>query len=168
MSTERNERHPEPPARRSAARRRKASALVTEAEAKIYVASQWQLIWHRFRKAKLAVYSSVFIVCSIRWLSCRVPGALRAFQHRFNDYVYAPPQTIHFSHEGQWRGPFVYGYESVVDLKTFKRVHKVDTSEIYPLSLFRQGRPLSLLGVGGDRHSPFWRKGRGRCLSAGH
>src|SRR3546814_20420481 len=77
-----------------------------------YMASQWRMMWWKFLRHRVAVlsgvillvmYASIFIV---EWLS---PYNLHS---RNVDHIYAPPQSVHLFHDGDFIGPFVYGYRS--------------------------------------------------------
>ena len=120
---------------------------LSEEQAQVYVAGQWKLMWWRFRKHKLAVVSTFAI--ALFYLVAMFCEFLAPYDlhHRFNDYVYAPPQWIRLRHNGHWVGPFVYGWKMELDPKTFRRVYSVDTSAVYPLKLFVRGDHYKLFGL---------------------
>ena len=120
---------------------------------KVSVASQWQLVWWRFRKHRLAVVSIVVLVFMyLAAIFCEVvaPNAPLTFHQEF---VYAPPRTIHFFDEQGFRGPFVYGYTTVRNTATFKLDYAEDPERRYALGFWIKGEPYKLWGIfEGDRH----------------
>jgi peptide/nickel transport system permease protein len=110
------------------------------------VASQWKLMWWKFRKHKLAVvgglvvlfYYTVALFCE--FVAPALPGTYNS------SYVYAPPQTLHFIHDGR-PGLFVYGYKSERDPVSYKKTWVVDEETVIPIGLFVRGEPYLLWGV---------------------
>ena len=47
---------------------------------------------------------------------------------RHTKYIFAPPQSINFFHEGKFLGPFVYDLKMERDLDTLQRVYTDDRS----------------------------------------
>ena len=113
-----------------------------------YVASQWQLMWWKFRKHKLAMIAGPVLIALYLsalfadFLSPTLPDT------RFTDYKDAPPTAIRFYEEGRGlTAPFVYDMVRKTDPQTFKRTFVVDTSKKYPVALFAHGEPYRLLGL---------------------
>ena len=80
---------------------------MTPEQERFYLASQWQMMWWKFRRHKLAVVSGAFLLllyASIAISEFLAPYNLHA---RHVDYIYAPPQRIHFFDQGKFIGPFV-------------------------------------------------------------
>jgi peptide/nickel transport system permease protein len=65
---------------------------------------------------------------------------------RHADFIHAPPQGIHFMHEGRFIGPHTKRYEQTVDLDTFRRIY-VETGEADPLRFFCAGDDYRLWGL---------------------
>ena len=62
---------------------------------RIHVASQWQLIWWRFRRHKLALFSLIvliFIYLIVLFAEFLAPYDPADYSAR---YTYAPPQALH-------------------------------------------------------------------------
>ncbi len=114
-----------------------------------FVASQWQLMWWKFTKHRLATIAwpvLLFLyVCAILadFLSPTLPDT------RYADYKDTPPSAIHFydPEAQQWRGPFIYGVKRVTDPKTFLRTFAPDPSQKHPIEFFVRGEPYRFLGV---------------------
>jgi peptide/nickel transport system permease protein len=128
------------------------TATITEAEARISVAPQWQLMWWRFRKHKLALISTALVigfylvVAFADFLAYADPFASEAQRSLI------APQEIHLFDEGRL-GPYVEGLVGARDALTFKRVYVPDPSIKVPLTFLSRGFPYKLFGViPMDRH----------------
>ena len=65
----------------------------------------------------------------------------------YNDqYVYAPPQMIHFFHDGKL-APYVFGYKFERDPISYKKTWAIDESVIVPLRFFNRGDPYKFWGL---------------------
>lgn len=137
-----------------------AKAPIKEAsdrqESAVFVASQWQLMWWKFRRHRLAVISAVIlsaIYLIALFAEFVAPGLPRTSSSK---YTYAPPQPIHLfvrNQEGIKLIPHVLGYESRVDPESARRIFTVDPSQVIPIGFFVQGEPYEWLGlVPTDRH----------------
>lgn len=117
------------------------------AEERYYAASQSQLIWRKFRRHRLAVFSAVVLtVLYIVALTFEF-WAPYAPMVQHQSFLNAPPTRIHlFDAEGNFRGPFVYGVTSTLDLQTFTRGYEEDHSQIYPIRFFVEGEPYRFWG----------------------
>jgi len=115
-------------------------------EARIFVASQWQLMWWRFRKHKLALVSAVVIigfyglVVGADFLAYANPDVSEAQRSLM------PPQRVYLF-DG-WRfAPYVHGFKGARDPATFKRVYRPDPSVKVPIRFFAPGFEYHFLGV---------------------
>jgi len=121
--------------------------LVTEAESRVAVATQRQLIWWRFRKHKLAVVSAV-IVALFYLVAIFADGI--AYAPPFDTQAsrsYIPPQPIHwFTDDGRFQ-PHIYALKGKRDMRTFKLSYAPDPSEPRDLVLFGRGYPYNFLGL---------------------
>ena len=83
------------------------AARSADANERYFVASQWQLVWWKFRKHKMALVAGVvlaamyFIAAFCEFLSPYLPGT------RFPEYLYAPPQRVRLLASGAGFGPYV-------------------------------------------------------------
>ena len=121
-----------------------------DAAATLQLASQWRLIWWRFRKHKLALASGVVVI-----LVCLV-AAFAEFLAPFSTdrmiskLAYAPPQQIRLierTDAGTRFGLYVYGYTSEIDVLSLQRTYGVDESQRIGLRLFAKGEPYRLWGL---------------------
>lgn len=115
------------------------------AEEQIAVATQWQLMWWRFRKHKLAMIGGItliifyLIAVSADFLSYSDPDVSEAQRSLM------VPQPIHWTDNGKF-SPHVYGITGKRDPKTFKRVYVADPSKKIPVHFFAKGFEYKLLG----------------------
>jgi peptide/nickel transport system permease protein len=120
-----------------------------QAEDKYYTASQFQLMWWKFRRHRLALIGAVllFIFLTIS-LFAEFLAPYDAFT-RDVEYLFGPPQRLHFIDEtGAFHfPPFIYGIDFAMDPKTFLLTVEEDTSIKIPIEFFVKGDPYKLLGV---------------------
>jgi peptide/nickel transport system permease protein len=122
------------------------SRLTPEQE-KAALASQWRLMWLKFKRHKLAVWSGAFLLAiyAIAML-CEVVAPYGSLT-RNTDFVRAPPQGVHLFHEGRFVGPFVYGYTMKLDVETLRRNYVQDTAQVQPIRFFCTGESYSFWGL---------------------
>jgi len=123
-----------------------ATLVLPVEEQRVFVASQWQLMWWRFRKHRLAVASAVVVagfyavVLGADFLAYTDPNASEAQRSLM------PPQTIHWVDGLRW-SPHVYAIQGARDPQTFKRVYRVDAGEKIPIRFFAEGFEYRFLGL---------------------
>jgi peptide/nickel transport system permease protein len=118
-------------------------------EESIYTASQWQLMWWRFRKHRMAVLCTILLI--FLYLVALFCEFIAPFDPNFyyDQYTYAPPQLPRFvDAEGNFHlQPFVYGLEAVRDPVTRRMVFQEDESVTYPIGFFVEGLPYKMWGL---------------------
>lgn len=110
-------------------------------------ASQWRLIWWRFKKHRLALFGMV--VLGILYLSAIFAEFIIPYDPtlRLVGYEDAPPTKIHFySKDGGLQRPFVYALKREVDPYTFRLKFTEDLSRKYYIRFFVKSEPYKLLG----------------------
>jgi peptide/nickel transport system permease protein len=110
------------------------------------MASQWMLIWWKFRKHKLALASGVILILIYLIALFVEPLAPSLPDLTSSIYTYAPPQRVHLFHEGQFIGPFVYGLKQEIEPTALRRIFKPDPTKVVRLGLFVHGEPYKLWG----------------------
>ncbi len=124
--------------------------LAEKAESKVYVASQWKLMWWRYRKSPLALVGlclliSIYLVAiSAEFLAPFPADAYNA------QYTYAPPQRLRLIDRtggGFSFRPHVTGYKVEIDPESLRRKFTVDESMKYSVRLFAQGAGYKLFGL---------------------
>jgi peptide/nickel transport system permease protein len=128
------------------------ATIAPEQGDRIFVASQWQLMWWRFRKHRLAMIGAVaiiifyLVVIGADFVSYSDPEVTEA------NYSQMPPQPIRLFDQGAFR-PHVLGVKGARDPNTFKRVFKTDPNLKIPLRFFARGYTYKFLGfIPADRH----------------
>lgn len=112
----------------------------------LYTASQWQLIWRRFRRHRMAQFS--MIVLGLLYVMAAFAEFLAPYepQNDFKGFVYAPPVKIHMSDEEGFTGPFVYGLKGGRD-ESYQRVFEEVKEEKYRIRLFVEGDSYEMWGM---------------------
>ena len=121
-------------------------ALTPEQE-RYYMATQWQLMWWKLKRHKLAVISGcilAFMYFSVIISEILAPYSLSS---RNTDFIYAPPQTIHLFHEDKFVGPFVYGLSYRLNMVNLKREYREDLNSIHQIRFFCRGDTYKLWGA---------------------
>jgi len=120
---------------------------------RFYFASQWQLIWWRFRQHRLSMTAApVLAVMYLFAVFCEFVTPYTVLKD-FPAYKLAPPSKIHWiSKEGKFQ-PYVYGIKGALDQATFRRVYVEDESQVYPVQFLVRGERYRLWGLfPSDRH----------------
>jgi peptide/nickel transport system permease protein len=118
----------------------------TVAAQRIFVATQWQLMWWRFRKHKLAMAAAIILL--IFYLAVIFADFLAyADPHKSEaQRSLLSPQPIHWFDGDDFR-PHVFGLTGKRDPKTFKRVYQPDPNLKVPLKFFAEGYEYKFLGL---------------------
>ena len=127
---------------------------------KVFEATQWQLVWWKFSRHKLAVASLVILgflyigVLFAEFVSPYDPTAMD------KNYIDCPPTVVRFRDtEGRVRiRPFVYAKKGMLDPRSLMVTYTDDTSTKYFLRFFVRGASTSCGGSGVE--APPLRDGR--------
>lgn len=109
--------------------------------------SQWNLMWLKFRRARLAVISGwvlIIVYVMIIFADFLSPYPINL---KNEQYVYAPPMHVHIVHEGRLTRPFVYAYDQEIDPYTFLRHYTPNKEKPYPIRFFVRGEEYKLFGL---------------------
>ena len=115
-------------------------------EERIYIASQWKLVWLRFRRHRLALISVgvialfYFVVLFPEFLAIHDPHTTQSRR------VFVPPQRVHLF-DGWRPSPFVYGLNVSRDPETFAQVFDTDTTQKHRIKFFVRGFEYKLLNL---------------------
>jgi peptide/nickel transport system permease protein len=115
-------------------------------DASVFVASQWQLMWWRFRKHKLAMLGGavtifIYIVALFAEFFAPMPP-----EQTNTQATYAPPQTLILFDEAGFN-PHVLGYKVEVDPVALRRTFVIDPEAKVPVRLLTQGYEYKILGL---------------------
>ena len=116
-----------------------------EKEARAFVASQWLLMWWRFRRHKLALVSGVILLL-IYLILMPFAEFFAPFEADMTStpHTYAPPQPLILFDETGFN-PHVFGYKSEVDPVALRRTFVTDPELKVPVRLFVQGYAYKIL-----------------------
>jgi peptide/nickel transport system permease protein len=132
----------------------KTSPKETTHDEAFYRAGQWQLVWWKFRRHKLAQLAMV--VLGVFYLVAIFAEVVSPYDplHRMKEFASMSPTNMYvFDWTGKFYGPFVYGMIRTRDPVTLRPVYKENPKEIYQVKLFVKGDPYALWGViPWDRH----------------
>jgi len=114
-------------------------------EEKYYVASQWQLMWRKFKKHKLAIIGiSILAIFYTVALFCEF-FSTHGMHKRYPKYIYCPPQRIHFFDDrGFHFRPFVYGFKWTMEPKSFRRIYTENKAKKHFIYFFIHGEKYKL------------------------
>ena len=113
------------------------------------LASQWQLMWIRFRRHRLALFGGsillllYFIAAFCEFISPHAP------EQRHPQHVLCPPQWPRLiDSEGNFHlRPFIYGVKQNPQADQWQREYIADTEKIYPLYFFTRGPQYEFWGL---------------------
>ena len=123
-----------------------ATEKLTPEQERYYMATQWQLMWWKLKRHRLAMISGAvlaFMYFSVIISEFLAPYALTT---RNTDFIYAPPQTINFFHDGEFHGPFVYGLKYQLNMTNLKREYQEDKQSIQKIRFFCKSDPYKFWG----------------------
>ncbi|MBN1430906.1 MAG: ABC transporter permease [Anaerolineae bacterium] len=111
----------------------------------IYAASQWQLIWRKFTRNRVALVGGVIVIIYYVVALLAQFFAPYTLSTRFIEYIYLPPQRVHFFHDGKFE-PYVYGIELEID-ENLRKIYTTNPEKIVPVEFMVRGEPYELFGI---------------------
>jgi len=136
------------PAQRRAAEKERQQLL------KYYSASQWTLIWWRFKKHRAAMYASIVLgLMALAGLFAEIVAPYGPVTRDIS-YIEGPPQIPRFCDDnGCSVVPFINGTKTERDPVTLRAISVPDPEVRNYLGLFVKGEPVKVLGfIPTDRH----------------
>ena len=123
-----------------------ATEKLTPEQERYYMATQWQLMWWKLKRHRLAMISGA--VLTLMYFSVIISEFLApyALTTRNTDFIYAPPQTINFFHDGEFQGPFVYGLKYQLNMTNLKREYQEDKQSVQKIRFFCKSDPYKFWG----------------------
>ncbi len=118
-------------------------------------ASQWKLMWLRFKRHRLALFSAVVLL--VMYFMAALCEIIAPYDpnERNPRCVECPPQRIRLiDAEGRFHlRPFVYQYHLEIDPETWQRVYTPNPDKMVPVTLWKKGSSYKFWRiVEGDRH----------------
>ena len=118
-----------------------------ELQEEYFLASQWQLMWRKLRRHRLALAgATVLALLYVVAIFAEFFAPHDQFQ-RHNDFINAPPVLVRVFDEGRVRRPFVYPLVQTRNEVTLRREYAPDTTRRLPLVLFVRGDRYKLWGI---------------------
>ncbi|MBX3000317.1 MAG: ABC transporter permease [Caldilineaceae bacterium] len=116
-------------------------------EEKVALATPWQLMRWKFMRHRVAVLAlGVLVLFYLIVIFAEFVAPYSPTRYD-TDYMYMPPQRIHFFDEGRFQlRPFVYGMTAEFNPATFRTTYEVDRTQKYPIYFFVKGEPYKLWG----------------------
>ncbi len=130
-----------------------AVEAMTPQQERYYRASQWKMMWWKLRRHRLAVISGIILLLLYATILCSEFLAPYQLSSRHTDHIFAPPQSLHLFHEGQFVGPFVYGFDYRLNMENLRREYTPNPNKIEKLQFFCRGDRYYYMGlVQGNLH----------------
>ena len=128
-----------------------ATETLTPEQERFYRASQWQIMWWKFRRHRVAVVAGAILL--VFYASTLVSEFIAPYNLHTRDtrHIYAPPQEVHLFHEGSFVGPFVYGYRMQLDMVRLKRDYTPDPARVQRIRFFCLGDDYRFWGLADGR-----------------
>jgi peptide/nickel transport system permease protein len=120
---------------------------LTPEQERFYTASQWQLMWWKFRRHRVAVFSAWVLLLMYGSILISEWIAPYNLHTRHPEFIHFPPQQIHLWHEGSFVGPFVYGFDFKLNLENLKREYTVDPSKVQKIRFLCSGDEYQFWGL---------------------
>ncbi len=112
-----------------------------------FVASQWQLVWRKFRRHHLAVLG--MSILAVLYFVSIFAEFFAPYDKllRNTDLRFAPPQRIRIFEDGRLTAPYVYGYTTERNRETFREEFTIDESQRFRIGLFVRAGEYRLWGL---------------------
>ena len=120
---------------------------MTPAQERFYSASQWRMVWWKFRRHRVAVVAGVILLALYLSLPFSEILAPYALDTRNTDFIYAPPQPVHFIYDGGIARPYVLGFDYRLDMTRLARVYTANPAKPEPLRFFCHGDGYRFWGM---------------------
>ncbi|MFN0263394.1 ABC transporter permease [Tepidamorphus sp. 3E244] len=119
---------------------------LTPAQERIYLASQWKLMWWKFKRHRIAVWCGWFLVAMYLIAVFAEFLAPYNLDSRHIKRIYHPPQGVHLFHDGSFIGPFVYDTSYELNMVNLKREYTLLEDRPLQLRFFCEAEPYEMWG----------------------
>ncbi len=124
-----------------------ATEWLTPEQERFYRASQWKIMWWKFRRHRIAVVAAaILLLFYASTLVCEIVAPYH-LHTRNAKQIYAPPQELQVFHEGRFVGPFVYGHAMRLDMETLRREYTPDPGQVHRVRFFCLGDEYRFWGL---------------------
>ena len=115
------------------------------ADDRYYVASQWRMMWWKFRRHRLALVAGPALALMYAAALFADFVAPYGVTTRFPDYLNAPPNLIRLA--GGAGGAYVYGLRQERHPYTMRKIYELDRERRYPIRFFGAGEEYRFWGL---------------------
>ena len=120
---------------------------LTPKQERYFQASQWRIIWWRFRRHKVALWSAVILALFYMCVPFAEQIAPYDPNERSSEFLYAPPQPIRLFHDGGLSRPFVYPMRADLNLNTLQWEYVTDRTAPAPIRFLCRGDEYTFWGL---------------------
>jgi peptide/nickel transport system permease protein len=120
---------------------------MTQEHIRIYMASQWRLMWWKFKRHRIALISGIFLAVLYSMILISEFLAPYNLHTRNVDFIYSAPQRVHLFYNGSLMRPFVYGLDMKLDLDTLKRQYMENKNKVQPIRFLCRGDAYEFWGL---------------------
>lgn len=117
------------------------------ADERYFTASPGRRRWWRWRRNRVAVTAGLLLLFGVFWVLAADVVAPYGPEVPHPDFVYAPPQAVHFFRDGRLVRPFVIGPRLLRSGSHGKDMRTEDGGEARPIRFFCTGTAYSVLGL---------------------
>jgi peptide/nickel transport system permease protein len=116
-------------------------------EERLFVASQWSLMWLHFKRHRLAVAGGI-VICLMYFMAI-FHGFLAPYEKLVrSEYIFMRPQPLVFNDGEKFSlRPYTLGIEASMDSQTFTRSFVYNEDVRYPIKFLHRGDEYSFLGL---------------------
>lgn len=120
---------------------------LSEAQERYYLASQWQLMWRKFRHHRMAIIGGA--VLAVFYFLAIFANFLIPYDpmENFPGFQFMPPSRIHIISDGKLTRPYVYEVKRALDKETRESTFSEIKETKYPIRFFAKGHDYKLLGI---------------------
>jgi peptide/nickel transport system permease protein len=130
-----------------------AVELMTPAQERFYMASQWRMMWWKLRRHRIAVLSgAILLTMYVTILFCEFLAPY-GLDTRNSDFIFAPPQRVRIFDNGRLVAPFVYDFDYRLDMTNLERFYTPNPEKRETIRFFCHGDEYRFWGLfPGDLH----------------
>ena len=120
---------------------------MSDQQKRVFLASQWKLMWWKFKRHRLALLSAIILAVLYTMIIVAEFLAPYNLETRKVDSIYAPPQKVRLFHDGNFVGPFVYGRTVKLNMDSLKREYSDNPKDVQKLRFFCHGDGYRFWGL---------------------
>jgi peptide/nickel transport system permease protein len=127
---------------------KKSQLKIAKYKEDLYRASQYKLMWHKFKKHKVAQFCLIFL--ALFYLISILAEFVAPYElnERDKENLFSPPMTIRiYDDKIGFTRPFVYGLEKSLDTETFTYQFEEKKEEINYLKLFVKSPEYDIFSI---------------------